>query len=177
MGMKGLLLALSDKRMAMLEEEPELLFDVIEARHREPIAGLLDLDKAWHALDLLLGADEDDLLGDAVLARSGKSFGPEISYGRGHLLSPARVSSISAALEALPESTVEDRYHSLRGREVHGGYGPKAEGPAEYAEELDALGDEEERAEQEELATCFEGLRAFYLRASRRGEAVLSMVI
>jgi hypothetical protein len=161
----------------MLEEEPELLLDVIEARHRERIPGLLDLDKAWHALDLMLGADEDDLLGDAVLARSGKKFGPEISYGRGRLLSASRVAKVSRALDALAESLVEDRYEDLRGKEVHGGYGPKEEGPAEYAEELEELGDDEEKTEREELTTRFESLRAFFREASKRGDAVLSIVV
>lgn len=177
MGMSGLLFALSDKRRAMLEEEPELLLDVIEARHRERIPGLLDLDKAWHALDVLLGADEDELLGDAVMARTGKKFGPEIAYGRGRLLSPTRVAKVCQALEAISDDLVEERYEALRGQEVHGGYGPKAEGPSEYAEELEELGDDEERSEKDELSTRLESLRAFYREAKKKGDAVLSIVV
>jgi hypothetical protein len=183
MGMNGVLCALSEARRAMLEEDPDLLQEVIAHRHRERIPGLLDLDKAWMALDILLGEDQDAVLGDAVLGRSGPKFGPKLSYGRGRLLLPDRVAAVAAALGALPEGLVDQRYDLLAGREVHGGYGPKplALGPAEYAQELADLGDDgdedEEQVEREELETRIEGLKAFYRAAAEKGQSVLCMVV
>ena len=177
MGMTGILLALSDKRRAKLEKEPGLLADVLDARREERVPGLLDLGKAWHALDVMLGGESDDVLGDAVLARSGTKFGPSMSYGPVRLLSAGRVAMICDALAALPDELAFERYERLRGQDVHGRYGPKDEqGPAEYAEELAALEDDEERDEKEELARYFEALREIYREAKERGEAVLSIV-
>ena len=41
----AILIALSSKRLALLESEPDTLEDVVEARHEEPIPGLLDFEK------------------------------------------------------------------------------------------------------------------------------------
>jgi len=186
MGKHGVLCALSSKRRALLEEDPELLTDVIGHRHRERIPGLFDLDEAWEALDVLLGEDEDELLGDAVLARSGAPFGPDLGYGRAKLLTPDRVLAVSRALAALADGFVDERFVRLEGRRVQGGYGPKPPrgGPEEYAEELAALGDEveveeraeDERAEREELETRLEALKEFFRGAAERREAVVAVV-
>jgi hypothetical protein len=181
MGMTGILCALSAKRRAILEEDPELLAEVIGARHQERIPGLLELDKAWDALDVILGEDEDPLLGDAVLARTGRPFGADLGYGPPRLLEPDRVGAIADALERLPAELVEDRYPLLAGREIHGRYGPKPRtpGPAEYAAELDALDleQDDEAAEREELTARLERVTAFYREAATRGDAVVAIVI
>ena len=71
----AILIALSAKRQTLLESEPETLEDVVEARHDEPIPGLLDLNTHWETFDTLLsGRGRDEILGDALLARSGKRF-------------------------------------------------------------------------------------------------------
>lgn len=177
MGMTGLLFAVSVKRKAMLDQEPELLVDVIEARREQPIPGLLDLDKAWHALDVILGGADGGDLGDAVVARKGRHFGPNVSYGRGRLLAPKRVVAVSRALDALDADFVSAHYDRLAGVEVHGGYGPKPRGPAEYAAELDALGESDALEEVEELGKHFELLRAFYRQAAKQGDSVLSIIV
>lgn len=181
MGMTGILCALSAKRRAILEEDPDLLSDVIGARHQERIPGLLELDKAWDALDAILGEDEDPLLGDAVLARTGSPFGSDMSFGPARLLEPDRVKAIAEALEKLPGELVEDRYALLGARTTHGGYGPKVRspGPTEYAEELEALDleQDDEVAEREELTARLERITAFYREAAQRGDAVIAIVV
>jgi hypothetical protein len=62
--MHGILITLSTKRLAQLEEDPETLEDVLDARHEQPIPGLLDIGKAWDALDVMLSdRGKDALLG------------------------------------------------------------------------------------------------------------------
>jgi len=71
--MHAILITMSPKRLAQIQEDPETLADVIEARHETEIPGLLDLGTAWNALDALLSeGGKDTILGDAVLARSGE---------------------------------------------------------------------------------------------------------
>ncbi len=182
--MNAVLCALSDKRRLLLEDSPELLHDVLAARTRERIPGLLDLGKTWHALDVITSDEgEDAVLGDAILGRSGRAFGPELSFGRGKLLAPARVGEISKALAALGDDPVRERYETLRGRGVHGGYGPKSglvTMEAEYDRELAALGiadDDEEEVEKLELAQRLEAVVTFYRDAAARGDSVLVVVV
>lgn len=172
MGMHGVLCALSAKRRAMLEEDPELFSEVLAAREHERVPGLLDLDKSWHALDVLLGEGDDEVLGDAILGRSGRSFGPSLSFGRPKLLEPARVAEIASALAALPDDLVDRRYAALARRNVHGGYGPKPHGD----DELDGLVDDETE-EREELRARLERVQAFYRDAAQRGDAVIAVVV
>jgi hypothetical protein len=178
MGMQGILLALSPERLAMIDDDPDLLVEVIDARRQERIPGLLELGKAWHALDLLLGEE----LGDAILARSGRRFGPELGLGRGRLLEPSRVVELARALDGLPASLVTDRYPTLRGRNAHGGYGARDQeaSETEYDDELRALGldaDLEGDAERDELGRRFEAVRAHYRTAAEKGHAVYAVVV
>ncbi len=177
MGMQGILCALSDKRRAMLEDDPELFSAVLSARHEEQVPGLLDLDRSWHALDVLLGEGEDAVLGDAVLGRRGRSFGPSLAFGRPKLLEPPRVVEVAGALSALPKDTVERGYGSLAGRTVHGGYGPKESPASQYDDLLVGVDDHEVGAERAELRTRFEAVRRFYREAAERGDSVLAVVI
>jgi hypothetical protein len=130
--MHGVLIALSEARIEMVLADDSVLADAIEARRTKVIPGLLSLGKAWDALDVLLSdRGRDPLLGDAVCARSGSKFGPELGFGRGRLLSRARTTDVADALQALPADTIRTRYAKLRGQSVHGGYGPRSvAGPA-----------------------------------------------
>jgi len=104
----AILISLSPKRLALLESEPEMLEDVIEARHEEPIPGLLDLGTAWETLDMLLsGRGRDELLGDVLLARTGKRFEAGDAFEASRVPSPQRV----AQAPAQPAAT-----HSAIGR-------------------------------------------------------------
>ena len=110
----AILIALSPKRQTLLESEPETLEDVVEARHDEPIPGLLDLQTHWEAFDTLLsGRGRDEILGDALLARTGKRFNAGDAFEQAKLLSPQRVAEVSAKLSAFPKDTILERFKQL----------------------------------------------------------------
>jgi hypothetical protein len=104
----GILITCSTKRLAQLEEDPETLEDVIDARDETQIPGLLDLGSAWEVLDALLSdRGKNALLADAVLARSGREL--DVSFDEARLLAPPRVAEVAKALAALPPGLVADR--------------------------------------------------------------------
>jgi hypothetical protein len=175
MGMAGLLCALSAKRHALMEEDPDLLVE-LQDRGGPEIRGLLQLGKAWHALDLLLSRDgEDPLLGDAVLARSGKSMRAKGAYGKAKFLPPARVAKVATALARLPASLIRDRYSELFGKNVHGDYGQEscAQDEIPFIRKHVAEAQNDEIAE---LAAKFTKLRALYAAAAKAGEGMMSIV-
>jgi hypothetical protein len=107
--MHAILITMSPKRLAQIQEDPDTLPDVIEARHETEIPGLLDLGTAWNALDALLSeGGKDTILGDAVLARSGEPFDSDFKSAR--LLTPARVSEIAKKLEGLKAGALVGRH-------------------------------------------------------------------
>jgi Domain of unknown function (DUF1877) len=110
----AILIALSSKRLTLLESEPEMLEDVVEARHDEPIPGLLDLKTHWETLDLLLsGRGREEILGDALLARTGKRFDAGDAFEQAKVLSPGRVAEIAAKLADVPKDLVAERFKQL----------------------------------------------------------------
>ena len=110
----AILIALSSKRLALLESEPDTLEDVVEARHEEPIPGLLDLATHWETLDMLVsGRGRDEVLGDALLARSGKPLEVDTAFEQARVLSPQRVAEIAQKLGALPSTLVSERFKQL----------------------------------------------------------------
>src|SRR5512140_3834 len=127
MGMYGILITVSTKRLAQLEEDPETLEDVLEARHETEIPGLLDLGKAWDALDVRVAdRGKDAVLGDTILARTGRKLGDgEGAFGAARLIGPARVAEVAKRLEALAPTHVRDRYPSLATAKVHGKFGER----------------------------------------------------
>ena len=111
----GILISCSNKRLAQLEEDPETLEDVIDARDETVIPGLLDLGSAWEVLDVALsGGGKDAVLGDALLARSGEEM-EDVAFDEARLLPPARVAEVAKALAALPANVIADR---CRGRDA-----------------------------------------------------------
>ncbi|HEY3804823.1 MAG TPA: DUF1877 family protein [Kofleriaceae bacterium] len=155
--MFGILITLSAKRLAVLQEEPETLMDVVEAREEEEIPGLLDIGNAWDALDFILSErGKDDLLGDAVLGRSGKKFGD----GSARVLGPARVTEIAKRLESLAPSHVASRYGALANAKAHGKVG--------------ATPDDEER---EALELLLRRMIALYKDAAKQQHSMLLMLL
>jgi hypothetical protein len=110
----GILIALSSKRLALLESEPETLEDVIEARHEDAIPGLLDMQTHWETLDMLVsGRGRDPVLGDAFLARSGKPLSVDTAFEQALVLSPTRVAEVAAKLAEVPAALVKERFTQL----------------------------------------------------------------
>lgn len=110
----GILIALSSKRLALLESDPETLEDVVEARHEDAIPGLLDLKTYWETLDMIMsGRGRDEVLGDALLARSGKALAVDTAFEQARVLSPQRVAEVAAKLADLPVATFKERAQQL----------------------------------------------------------------
>lgn len=176
MGMIAVLCALSPKRRAMIEEEPQLLRELLAARQEGPVPGLVDLDKTWDALDrLLCRRVEGTPLADAIVARSGQKMRARASFGTARLLEPARVKEIAKALAALPEDIVAKRYDELFGKDVHGGFGQEraAAGDSKW------LRDKATEARAKEIAALDESLaavRQLYAETAKAGHAMMSIV-
>jgi hypothetical protein len=110
----GILIALSSKRLALLESEPDTLEDVVEARHEDAIPGLLDLKTYWETLDMIMsGRGRDEILGDVLLARSGKNLSVDNAFESARVLSPQRVAEIAAKLSELTLATFKERAQQL----------------------------------------------------------------
>ena len=163
MGMDGILCTLSAKRLALLQEDPEIFEELVESRHESEIPGLLDLGKTWDALDFLLSdRGREELLGDAILARKGQKLRAKGAHGPPRVLAPARVRQISAALAKLPPDLLKTRYPSLQGQELHGKYG---QDPATQARELT------------QLETMLRAVVDLYARAAIEGHSVMSAIV
>jgi hypothetical protein len=110
----GILIALSSKRLALLESDPETLEDVVEARHEDAIPGLLDLKTHWESLDMILsGRGREEVLGDALLARSGKPLSVDNAFEQARVLSPQRVAEVAMKLATLSVAAFRDRAQQL----------------------------------------------------------------
>ena len=110
----SILIALSSKRLALLESEPDMLEDVVEARHEDAIPGLLDLKTYWETLDMILsGRGRDEVLGDALLARSGKNLDVDTAFEQARVLSPQRVAEVAAKLTEMTTATFKERAQQL----------------------------------------------------------------
>ena len=171
--MDAILCSLSPKRLAMIEEDPEVVIDLVDARHESEIPGLLDLGNTWHALDVILGEGKNALLGDAVLARTGEKLP---GSAKAKLLPPARVAEIAKALAALPPTQVKDKFKSLAGKQVHGGYGddPGAEDDTAYLREKVSKRQVEE---VKELSEALVSLTALYQEAAKTKYSILMVIV
>lgn len=158
--MHGVLIALSPKRLSQIEEDPETLDDVLDARHETVIPGLLDIGKTWDALDTLISArGKDDVLGDALLARTGRPIGDDPSIESCRLLAPERVVEVAKKLKELDDSHVRDTYPVLSKLKIHGKFG--------------ATLDDEERAG---LEIVLSRVVAFYQDAAKQKQSVLVVI-
>ncbi|MDB4954008.1 MAG: hypothetical protein JWO36_1577 [Myxococcales bacterium] len=126
--MNGILITCSSKRLAVLEEDPETLADVIEERDDQQIPGLLDIGVTWDAFDVLISdRGKDALLGDAFIGRTGRKLYASGALENVRLLPPERVAEVAAKLASLPKTVVKERYAQLAGKKVHGKLGTDPE--------------------------------------------------
>ncbi len=173
MMMDAILCSLSPKRLAMIQEDPEVVTDLVDARHESEIPGLLDLGNTWHALDVLLGEGKNALLGDAVLARSGEKLP---GAAKAKLLPPARVVEISKALAALSPTHVRDKFKSLAGKHVHGNYGddPGVEDDTAYLREKVS---KRQAVEIKELSEALLSMTVLYAEAAKTKYSILMVIV
>lgn len=154
MGVSAVLCTLSDKRLKQIELDPETLAEVLEARHEMDIPGLLDIEKTWDALDILISdRGQDPVLGDAFIGRSGRKLRNSAAYSSARLLKPARVSEVADALAKLPPDVVRAKYRSLEGKEVHGSFDAKT------------------------LEHALEAVKVLYAKAASTGHSMLVILV
>ena len=176
MGMDALLCSLSAKRLAMIEEDPEVLSELVEARHDGEIPGLLDLGNTWHALDIMLGDGKDDVLADALVARNGRKLKAEAAHGKARLVGAARVVEIAKALSELPDTLVADRYNVLYGKTVHGGYGQEVIAPDDKQWLRDKV-TKNQKIEIEKLTESFLAVCDLYEEAAEKKHSMMSVIV
>jgi hypothetical protein len=174
--MDAILCACSAKRITMLEDEPEVLLELLEARHEDEIPGLLDLGKTWHALDILLGDGKDSVLADALVARNGKKMKAAAAHGNARLIPAARVAEIAKALEALPPNLVEEKYALLYGKTVHGGYGQELVAPGDKEWLRDKI-QKNHAKEVAELGEALAAVIALYKEAAAAKQSMVSVIV
>jgi hypothetical protein len=176
MGMDALLCSLSPKRLAMIEEDPEVLSELIEARHEGEIPGLVDLGNTWHALDILLGDGKDDVLADALVARNGKKLKAEAAHGKARMIGAGRVAEIAKALSELPDTLVADKYATLFGKTVHGGYGQEMVAPDDKQWLRDKIA-KNQKIEIEKLTDALEQVIDLYMEAAEKKHSMMSVIV
>ena len=159
--MHGVLISCSPKRLSQLQEDPETLDDVLEARHDTKIPGLLDIGSAWDALDVIVSErGKDALLGDAIIGRSGSELDVDGDFESARLLAPPRVAEVATKLEGLAATVVKDRYGSLAAANAHGNVGAKP--------------DDEER---DALETLFRQVVTLYKDAAKQKQSMLLVIV
>ena len=176
MGMDALLCSLSPKRLAMIEEDPEVLSELIEARHDSEIPGLVDLGNTWHALDIMLGDGKDDVLADALVARNGRKMKAEAAHGKARMIGASRVVEIAKALSELPETMVADRYVTLFGKTVHGGYGQEMVAPDDKQWLRDKIA-KNQKIEIDKLSAAFASVVELYKEAAAAKHSMMSVIV
>lgn len=150
-GISYCLCPLSAKRLALLEDDPELVNELTE----DAVPDMLDLGSDGFALDgILVFAGRSSTIRDAVFAHSGRQLGDPGSTARIH--SPARVVEVHAALEALPEDVVVRHYDDARRAiaQLESGF-----------------------ASVTRLSQLFEELRAVYEGAAANGHGMLTFLV
>lgn len=139
-------------------EDPELLEELLES---DDDVTSVDLDKAWHGLHWLLtgsGEPTDDAASDAIFG--GEPIGEDLGYGPGRLLPASGVSAVANVLRELDPDSLSSRMDraAMARADLH---------PSIW---------EEQDIFDEYLSPAYERLRAFYLVAADRGEAVIQTI-
>src|SRR5688572_32215050 len=105
----GLVLcAMSKKRQAMLDEEPSLVDDLLDARHEQAVPGLLDLGHKGGSLLKLLSTGTPELP-DSLTARGGA----DIDGYPARILRASEVKRLSIALAAVHPRWIQERCDAI----------------------------------------------------------------
>ena len=99
-----ILCALSQKRLQMLEDEPGLVEDLLDARHDQDIPGLVDLGSRGGELAAVLSAGEG-AFGDALAGKKGRALAGTAA----RVLSAGEVRRLSKALQTIDAAWLETR--------------------------------------------------------------------
>jgi Domain of unknown function (DUF1877) len=104
---------LPDAKVEALLQNPTDVFGVIDGAYNSPEQGFVDLDKAWHCLHYLLSGSSQAGQGPlAFLLGGGTPVGEEDLGGAGpaRVFRAAEVPAIAAALAAMTEATLLERF-------------------------------------------------------------------
>jgi hypothetical protein len=105
----GLVLcAMSKKRLEMIEEEPGLVNDLLDARHEQAIAGLLDLGQKGDSLLKLLSTGTPELP-DSLVARTGV----DVEGLPARIVRASEVKRLSIALAAVHPRWIQERVDAI----------------------------------------------------------------
>ena len=137
---------LSPKRLALLEEDPQIALELDEER----VPGLLDLGTDGFELAGILLFAGKDAIRDAVFAQTGRNLGDDSDGIRVH--TPKRVKEIAKALTALADDTIARHYEAAR-RAMAGKLDPAAVG---------------------RYSDLFEQLRELYVAAATEDQGMLT---
>lgn len=106
---RGLVLcAMSKKRLELLESEPELVDDLLDARHEQAVPGLLDLGRKGGSLVKLLSTGTTEL-GDALLGRTGV----DVDGQAARVIRAGEVKRLSTALSAVHPRWIQERVDAI----------------------------------------------------------------
>jgi hypothetical protein len=109
------LCALSRKRLEMIEEDPAVVDELLEARFEQEIRGLVDLGPRGGVLAKVLSTGAPELL-DALLARTGR----ERPGMAGKLLAASDVKRIAKALANVDAAWIDERCKTVGGDKARG---------------------------------------------------------
>lgn len=176
MGISLAICSLSEKREAMLREDPGLVWDL-----SRDVPGYLEVGKAWDALRVAAQPfDSEALMSNLFGGALGKSFGEPGGFGKPRIVPKSEVARLAAVMRDVPPRFMRDNAGSLRGIEVHGRFfhddtSEDAALESEFPELADVpdVAEDELDATLEQLEDTFERVRALVVRASERGEALL----
>lgn len=151
MSMIGMYARVTPARLAELRSSPDDVWDVFDSEDA------LDVDKAWHAIHFTLtgdawGGDWPEVA--AVLG--GEPLGPEGGYGPARVLTPEQVEAVSAALQAVLPSDLEQRL-DFTAMGASGVYPAFVGGPEDVAY----------------ITTHYAALRRYFDEAESAGDAML----
>jgi hypothetical protein len=146
---------LTPEQSAAVEADPSAA-DALLDRDED----VLDLDKAWHAIHFLLTGSEWDTpagAGEAILG--GDPVGSDTGYGPPRLLAAERVRAVAADLQDLTPDSLRARFDpaALLAAAIY----PQVWDDDDF---------------ETYLAPNFVSLRAFYLTAAERNQAVLLVI-
>ena len=111
MGMSTYFIAVTEKEIASLLEDPDTLMALLYPDGEAAPGKTMDVDKAWHALHFMLNGAPMPREGQPVPAIfGGEPIGEDIHYGPARLLRPHEVKAISTALNAIGDDDMRARY-------------------------------------------------------------------
>ena len=111
MGMSIFFAPVSAAKLEQLRRDPDAIEAFLYPDDDDEPEGGIDVDKAWHGLHYLLTGTSDG--GEPPLSLAilgGEEFGEDLGMGPPRFLTPDQVREVAAALEAMSEDELRQRY-------------------------------------------------------------------